>query len=92
MSSGVRVDRPQPMVILYEVETAEEFRRQGLGRAMVDEFVRICRERGFVKAWVPTNASNTAAIALYASAGGERLSEADPPVTFSWYSSRTDAG
>jgi ribosomal protein S18 acetylase RimI-like enzyme len=78
-------------MILYEIETAEEFRRKGLGRAMVEEFLRICKERGFLKAWVPTNAGNTAAIALYASAGGERLSEADPPVTFTWYSAEPTA-
>ena len=88
----MRVDRPQPMMILYEIETAEEFRRKGLGRAMVEEFLHVCKERDFLKAWVPTNAGNTAALALYSSAGGQRMmDEADLPVTFTWYSAEPTA-
>ena len=77
-----RIDGLGPMMLLYEIEVAEDHRRRGIGRALVERLKRTCRERGFTKMFVSTEASNTAAMALYASTGGER---GTPDTVSFWY-------
>ena len=77
-----RIDGQGPMMLLYEIEVTETHRRRGIGRVLVQHLKRTCRERGFAKMFVFTEESNTAAMALYAAAGGER--GAPDTVTF-WY-------
>jgi len=59
-------------LLLYSLGVAETHRRKGAARAMVDCLKRICAERGYYEMWVPTNAGNAAAMALYAACGGGR--------------------
>ncbi|NVD43128.1 MULTISPECIES: GNAT family N-acetyltransferase [Ensifer] len=54
-------------IMLFAVD--EHFRRQGLGKAMLDVSLRWARLRGAKKAWLQVEADNEAALALYRSAG-----------------------
>lgn len=67
-----RVDSARSMMFLYEIGVAEQFRRKGIGRALVRELERTCLEHGFLKMFVLTNESNLAAIPLYQTTGGRR--------------------
>jgi ribosomal protein S18 acetylase RimI-like enzyme len=76
-----RVDRDRRMVCLYEVEVAEPYRRQGVGRTMIEALKTICKREKVMKIWVITNRSNLAAFHLYESTGGTADSSGDQ-VTF----------
>jgi ribosomal protein S18 acetylase RimI-like enzyme len=76
-----RVDRDRRMICLYEVEVAGPYRRQGVGRAMIEELKSICKREKVMKIWVITNRSNHAAFRLYESTGGIADSS-DDEVTF----------
>jgi GNAT superfamily N-acetyltransferase len=62
-------------MFLYEIDVREDRRRQGVGRALMDRFAELCRERGYPKAWVLTDEGNPPAMAFYAACGGVR----EPP-------------
>jgi ribosomal protein S18 acetylase RimI-like enzyme len=64
-----RVDREQRMICLYEVGVSESFRRQGIGRAMIEALKVICKKENAMKTWVTTDRSNVAAFRLYQSTG-----------------------
>jgi len=64
-----RIDRPQPMMLLYEIGVAESHQRHGIGRRLVEGFLDWCRREDAAMAWVMTEASNGAARRLYTSAG-----------------------
>jgi GNAT superfamily N-acetyltransferase len=59
-------------LLIYSVDTAEAHRRQGAARAMIEALRSLCLARGYYEMWVPTNASNAPAMALYAACGGVR--------------------
>jgi ribosomal protein S18 acetylase RimI-like enzyme len=65
-----RVDRPRSMACLYEIGVAAGHRRRGIGRALIEELQRICREARVMKVWVVASRANEAAIRLYAGTGG----------------------
>ncbi|MGA9996179.1 MAG: GNAT family N-acetyltransferase [Pyrinomonadaceae bacterium] len=67
-----RVDSSRSMMFLYEIDVAEQFQRRGVGRALVEELDRTCREQGFLKMFVLTNESNLPAVSLYQTTGGRR--------------------
>jgi ribosomal protein S18 acetylase RimI-like enzyme len=71
-----RVDRDQRMVCLYEIGVSECFRRQGIGRAMIEALKLICKNENAMKTWVITNRSNLAAFRLYQSTGALPISAA----------------
>jgi GNAT superfamily N-acetyltransferase len=60
-------------MLLYEIDVREDRRRQGIGRALMDRFGRLCRELGYPIAWVLTDDENPGAVAFYAACGGERV-------------------
>ena len=62
----------QTALLIYSVDTAEAHRRRGGATAMIEALRRLSRERGYYEMWVPTNASNIAAMALYVACGGVR--------------------
>jgi ribosomal protein S18 acetylase RimI-like enzyme len=78
-----RLDGPRPMMFLYEAGVVEQYRRRGLGRALVEELKRLAQESDCRKMFVPTQASNEAAMALYRSAGGEGGADPDG-ASFRW--------
>jgi ribosomal protein S18 acetylase RimI-like enzyme len=78
-----RVDGGRPMMFLYEVGVLESRRQRGIGRVLLEELERWCVARACMKMFVPTSASNTAALALYRAAGG--VGGADPDsASFTW--------
>ncbi len=56
--------------LIYEIDVLPAHQKKGVGRALLDHLNALCRERGYGESWVLTEADNTAANALYASAGG----------------------
>lgn len=78
-----RLDTVRPMLFLYEIGVAEEYRREGIGTALVREFARLGEERGCSEMFVLTNHSNTAAMRMYASGGGQLSREHDIAM-FEW--------
>ena len=54
---------------IVNVATHPDYRRRGYGRAVIDEILRLAREREIITLTLEVRASNTAAQALYTSAG-----------------------
>ncbi|MBN1921487.1 MAG: GNAT family N-acetyltransferase [Anaerolineae bacterium] len=77
-----RWDQARPMMFVYEVEVREPYRRQGIGRALLGEIQRISRKAGYLKLFLMTNASNEAAMALYAATGARRTADDDVLLTY----------
>jgi ribosomal protein S18 acetylase RimI-like enzyme len=61
------------MLLVYEIGVAEEQRRRGIGRALLDAVRTLAVEQGIPEGFVLTEATNAPAMALYAAAGGTRL-------------------
>ena len=53
---------------VYEIDVDERYRRQGIGRRLMEELLF-----GHEEAFVLTDSDNNAAMALYASLGGSRV-------------------
>jgi GNAT superfamily N-acetyltransferase len=83
-----RFDGGRPEIFFYEVDVAKPHRRQGLGRALLEELKRLARADGCGKMYVPTSRSNTAAMALYQAAGGE---EGEPDAAMLWWDWRSES-
>jgi ribosomal protein S18 acetylase RimI-like enzyme len=85
MARAVELLRPDTLrrqMFLYEIGTIEEFQRRGVARALIEELLRISRERDCVEMFVLTGEANDAAMALYRSTGGVRENMDD--VMFVW--------
>ena len=74
---------PGPLLFLYEIDVPAADRRRGAGRALVAAFERVCREKR-CDMFVITEASNEAAMGLYAAAGGRRPNPDDVMFVFPW--------
>jgi ribosomal protein S18 acetylase RimI-like enzyme len=68
----VHPDKPRELFV-NEVGTAPSHRGQGIGKRVVAVLLDHGRSLGCVVAWVLTDTDNTAARALYKSAGGKEL-------------------
>jgi ribosomal protein S18 acetylase RimI-like enzyme len=70
--SAVEVFHPdkQPELFLNEIGVVEDARRRGVARALIEELMRLGRERGCVAIWVLTDEDNEAAMGLYRTTGG----------------------
>jgi ribosomal protein S18 acetylase RimI-like enzyme len=60
---------------------ADDYRRRGIARALVDRLGEIARQRGCHGMWVVVDPDNDAALQTYRSA---RADPADGAVTLSW--------
>jgi aminoglycoside 3-N-acetyltransferase I len=60
------------MLIVYEVDVDEQYRRRGIASALLLELERLAKEQGIAESFVLTEPDNDAANALYASLGGVR--------------------
>lgn len=65
-----RFDKKKAEVLIYEVGVNENFRRKGIGKALIQALKKWTKEVGSDEIWVPTNKSNIEAVALYQSVGG----------------------
>ena len=71
-ASGVHYVHPDkpPQLWINEVAVAPTHQRRGLGKAVMKALLDIGRTHRCTEAWVLTDRTNTAAMALYASLGG----------------------
>lgn len=71
-ASAVRYIHPDkpPELWINEVGVAPPFHRRGVAKAIVARLLALAKQLGCVEAWVLTDEDNTAARALYRSAGG----------------------
>ena len=71
-ASGVHYIHPdkRPQLWINEVGVAPSHHRRGLGRRVVDALLDVGRAHRCRSAWVLTDRTNIAALALYHSAGG----------------------
>lgn len=57
-------------MFLYEIEVAEDYRKKGIGKALIEFLKRICTGKGIVEMFVGTEKDNTAARHLYSATSG----------------------
>ena len=69
-----RFDNRKAEVLLYEIGVHQDFRKMGIGKALVDECKKWAREVDAAEVWVLTEKDNPAAMALYSCSGGEEES------------------
>jgi ribosomal protein S18 acetylase RimI-like enzyme len=74
--SGVELTHPDKgtEMFLYELAVSAPARRQGVGRALVEELAKRAREGGCYGMFVFTDDDNTAALATYHRAGAHEAS------------------
>jgi ribosomal protein S18 acetylase RimI-like enzyme len=70
----VHPDKPTELWI-NEVGVAPEYRRRGVGAALIERMLAHARELGCELAWVLTDDSNAAALRLYSASGGVRAKD-----------------
>jgi aminoglycoside 6'-N-acetyltransferase I len=78
----VHPDKSRPQLWINEVAVAPPYRRQGIGRRLMERLLDRGRELGCRQAWLGTDRSNTAARRLYAAAGGLEAREDSVYVEF----------
>jgi len=64
--------RCEPQFLLYEIDVRPEYGNQGVGKALVQSFIEEAEAAGAFEAWVLTDESNPAALAMYTSCGLRR--------------------
>jgi len=64
-------------MFLYEIAVEPEFRRKGVGTALIESLLRDCRELGFEEVFVFTDPANQPAVSLYRSTGAATETPAD---------------
>lgn len=75
-----RPETPQPKFFAYEMEVLEAQRGRGIGKAIINEFKRYCKEHNASEMFLVTNRSNIPAMRLYSSTGG--IQEGEDNVLF----------
>jgi ribosomal protein S18 acetylase RimI-like enzyme len=82
---GFHLIRPDGLSMLYlhQIEVAEEYRRQGIGRDLLRAFMTAGAKDGASKMFLTTGADNVAARSLYKAMGGGLASQG-PTVNY-WF-------
>lgn len=65
------------MLYIHEVGVLSEYRRQGIGKQILNGIKSLCKLSGICKFFLFTEKSNIAACALYESVGGESAHDDD---------------
>ena len=69
---GYRLQHPhcaESQFLLYEIDVLRECRNRGIGKALIERFIREAQDAGAFEVWVLTNRSNEAAMKMYARCG-----------------------
>jgi len=77
---GYELERPEtkrPIFFIYDIEVRETQRRKGIATALIEAFMRVCKEKNGSEIFVLTNAANSPALNLYRKTGGVRENEDD---------------
>jgi ribosomal protein S18 acetylase RimI-like enzyme len=72
-----RMDDKKAELFFYEIGVKKEFRRKGIGRALIEELKKISKVMGGEEMFVLTNKSNIPAMNLYKTTGGKSSKKAD---------------
>lgn len=64
-------------ILLYDIETLSEYRRNGIGTMLIDKLKSIIKKEGYKELWLPTNKSNKPAVEFYKRMGGIQKNEDD---------------
>ena len=81
-------DKP-PAFFIAEVSVHEDFRRRGLGSALMQRLIAVARGRGCKGIWLATEADNDAARGLYRRLAAQ---ESEGIVVYDWDGVMPDAG
>ncbi len=89
--SGVETSHPDKgtEMFLYELSVHPEYRRRGIGKALVGSLADLARSRGCYGMWVGTEPDNAAALGTYRAAGA---SPPEPFLTLTWSFEPADIG
>lgn len=85
-----RWDGTPSMLLLYSIDVLESYRRQGIGRALLQRMREIGQQEGCGEMFLITNASNVPAMHFYQRSGGHRPFDDD--VMFEFFLSQNDHG
>ena len=66
----VHPDKPAPELWINEIGVAPTHHRQGIGKALMQAILQEAKKSGCSEAWVLTDRTNLAAMAMYRSTGG----------------------
>jgi ribosomal protein S18 acetylase RimI-like enzyme len=75
-------DKPAPELWINEIGVAPTHQRQGIGKLLLQSLLDNAKESGCIEAWVLTERENSAAMAMYRSAGG--IEEMPDPTMFTF--------
>jgi ribosomal protein S18 acetylase RimI-like enzyme len=75
-----RFDKRKAEILLYEIGVHPNYRRRGIGKALVEEVKKWAKEVDADEVWVLTEKDNEAAMALYKSTNGIQ----EVPETIMW--------
>ena len=78
----IHPDKPQPELWINEIGVASTHRERGVAKALLRSLLNLGQSVGCNEAWVLTERSNTAAMALYSAIGG--TASTDEPVVFAY--------
>ena len=67
----VHPDKPAPELWINEIGVAPTHQRQGIGKRLLQAMLEEARQSGCAEAWVLTERTNAAAMAMYTSIGGD---------------------
>lgn len=78
-----RLDRKQNMLYIHEVGVLPEYKRQGIGSALLKEMKELSKSRKVYKIFLFTQKHNIPACRLYEKAGGKKTEDGkDDDVTY----------
>jgi len=86
--SGIEITHPDKgtEMLLYELGVDEDYRRHGIGRSLAVALRDFAQSRGCTGMWVPTDADNEPAIAMYRSTRPDE----DAPTRILWWDLSTE--
>jgi len=81
---GFREIRPdgRDQILLYQLDTAESWRRRGICSTLVQAVLDLARTEGFPRVWLVTNKTNAQAVGIYQRLNGH--ADQDDDVVYRW--------